>query len=82
MDQHLPKRTLRPTASMPTTAETYGQKHGIDPNLTLALQNIGRRGRQSKSRVLRLASCSPLPARFLQYWIREKSIEERREEKT
>ena len=49
-DQHFPKRTLRPAASLPTTAETYGVKHGIDPNLTLALQNIGRKGRQSESR--------------------------------
>jgi hypothetical protein len=48
-DQHFSKRTLRPAASLPTTAETYGEKHGIDPDLTLALQNIGRRGRQSKS---------------------------------
>ena len=49
-DQHFSKRTLRPAASLPTTAETYGVKHGIDPNLTLALQNIGRKGRQSESR--------------------------------
>jgi len=48
-DQHFSKRTLRPAASLPTTAETYGEKHGIDPNLTLALQNIGRKGRQSES---------------------------------
>jgi hypothetical protein len=48
-DQHFSKRTLRPAASLPTTAETYGEKHGIDPDLTLALQNIGRKGRQSES---------------------------------
>lgn len=48
-----PKRALRPTASLPpTTAEFYGQKHGIDPDVQLALQNIGRRSRQSESRVL------------------------------
>lgn len=48
-DQHFSKRTLRPAASLPTTAETYGEKHGINPDLTLALQNIGRKGRQSES---------------------------------
>jgi hypothetical protein len=57
-DQHFSKRTLRPAASLPTTAETYGEKHGIDPNLTLALQNIGRKGRQSESHLLFSTSMS------------------------
>lgn len=48
MDPPLAKRSLRPTASMPTTAEVYGQKHGIDPAVQLALQNIGRKSRQSE----------------------------------
>lgn len=46
----LAKRTLRPTASLPTTAETYGEKHGIDPEVQRALQNVGWRSRQSESR--------------------------------
>lgn len=41
------KRTLRPTASLPTTAETYGDKHGLEPDLQAALQNVGRKGRMS-----------------------------------
>ncbi|ORY22588.1 hypothetical protein BCR39DRAFT_487791 [Naematelia encephala] len=44
-----PKRQLRPTNSMPTTAETYGQRHGIPDDLQLALQNVGRKGRQAVS---------------------------------
>ncbi|WVQ99088.1 hypothetical protein IAU59_006220 [Kwoniella sp. CBS 9459] len=41
------KRQLRPTASLPTTTETYGEKHGISPDLQAALQSVGRRGRQT-----------------------------------
>ncbi|WRT67521.1 uncharacterized protein IL334_004493 [Kwoniella shivajii] len=41
------KRQWRPTASVPSTTEFYGQKHGISPDLQAALQNVGRRGRQN-----------------------------------
>ncbi|WVF71814.1 hypothetical protein IAT40_006622 [Kwoniella sp. CBS 6097] len=41
------KRQLRPTASLPTTTETYGERHGISPDLQAALQSVGRRGRQT-----------------------------------
>ncbi|OCF38304.1 hypothetical protein I317_07935 [Kwoniella heveanensis CBS 569] len=41
------KKQLRPTASLPTTTETYGEKHGISPDLQAALQSVGRRGRQN-----------------------------------
>lgn len=37
-----PKRQLRPTASLPTTAETYGEKHGLPEDLTRQLENVGR----------------------------------------
>ncbi|WWD16272.1 hypothetical protein CI109_100698 [Kwoniella shandongensis] len=43
------KRQLRPAASLPTTAEIYGEKHGISPDLQAALQNVGRRGRLNVS---------------------------------
>ncbi|WWC60705.1 uncharacterized protein I303_103281 [Kwoniella dejecticola CBS 10117] len=41
------KRQLKPASSLPTTTEFYGQKHGISPDLQAALQNVGRRGRQT-----------------------------------
>ncbi|WVW82664.1 hypothetical protein I302_104675 [Kwoniella bestiolae CBS 10118] len=41
------KRQLRPTSSVPSTTEFYGEKHGISPDLQAALQNVGRRGRQN-----------------------------------
>ncbi|WWC69073.1 uncharacterized protein I206_103009 [Kwoniella pini CBS 10737] len=41
------KRQLKPANSLPTTTETYGQKHGIPSDLQAALQNVGRRGRQN-----------------------------------
>jgi hypothetical protein len=42
-----PKRTLRPTTSLPTTAEHYGDQHGIPEDLQNALLNVGRKGRMS-----------------------------------
>ncbi|RSH93729.1 hypothetical protein EHS25_006377 [Saitozyma podzolica] len=44
-----PKRQLRPTTSLPSTAEHYGELHGLDPELQARLQNIGRKGRQAVS---------------------------------
>ncbi|WWC89655.1 uncharacterized protein L201_004580 [Kwoniella dendrophila CBS 6074] len=41
------KRQLRPTTSVPSTTEFYGEKHGISPDLQAALQSVGRRGRQN-----------------------------------
>ncbi|KAK6903341.1 hypothetical protein I204_07517 [Kwoniella mangroviensis CBS 8886] len=41
------KRQLRPTSSVPTTTEFYGEKHGISADLQAALQSVGRRGRQN-----------------------------------
>jgi hypothetical protein len=43
-----PKRQLRPTTSLPSTAEHYGELHGLDPELQARLQNIGRKGRQGE----------------------------------
>ncbi|EIW66417.1 hypothetical protein M231_07525 [Tremella mesenterica] len=45
-EQPAAKRHLRPAAPLPTTAETYGVRHGLAPELTLALENIGRNKRQ------------------------------------
>jgi hypothetical protein len=42
------KRQLRPTTSLPTTAEHYGELHGLSPHLQAALQNVGRKGRQGR----------------------------------
>ncbi|WVQ79801.1 hypothetical protein IAT38_001901 [Cryptococcus sp. DSM 104549] len=41
------KRQLRPSASVPTTSETYGAKHGIPEDIQRALENVGRRARQN-----------------------------------
>lgn len=43
-----PKRQLRPTTSLPSTAEHYGDLHGLDPELQARLQNVGRKGRQGE----------------------------------
>lgn len=44
-----PKRTqLRPANSLPTTADIYAAKHGIPLDVQMALQNVGRRGRESE----------------------------------
>lgn len=45
-----PKRTqLRAANSLPTTADIYAAKHGIPLDVQMALQNVGRRGRESES---------------------------------
>ncbi|OXM78034.1 hypothetical protein C364_04461 [Cryptococcus neoformans Bt63] len=46
-----PKRTqLRAANSLPTTADIYAAKHGIPLDVQMALQNVGRRGRESVAR--------------------------------
>ncbi|WOO83257.1 uncharacterized protein LOC62_05G006784 [Vanrija pseudolonga] len=42
-----PKRQLRATASVESTAETYGRRHGIPDDVQAALQNVGWRSRQA-----------------------------------
>ncbi|KAK4685559.1 hypothetical protein P7C73_g4589, partial [Tremellales sp. Uapishka_1] len=39
------KRQLRPTASLPTTAEVYGNKFGLSEDLQARLSNVGRQKR-------------------------------------
>lgn len=47
------KRTqLRPANSLPTTADIYAAKHGIPLDVQMALQSVGRRGRESESHIL------------------------------
>lgn len=46
------KRTqLRQANSLPTTADIYAAKHGIPLDVQMALQSVGRRGRESESHV-------------------------------
>lgn len=45
------KRTARPASEL-TTADIYGQRHGIPDDVQAALQNVGRRNRQCECRVL------------------------------
>lgn len=40
---------LRAANSLPTTADIYAAKHGIPLDVQMALQNVGRRGRESES---------------------------------
>ena len=42
------KRQLRPTSSLPTTAEKYGEKFGLPEDLQWKLQNVGPKGRFSE----------------------------------
>jgi hypothetical protein len=41
------KRTSPPVAEL-TTADIYGARHGIPDDVQAALQNVGRRNRQSE----------------------------------
>lgn len=57
-----PKRQLRATASVESTAETYGRRHGIPEDVQAALQNVGWRSRQGELAWAEARSACAAPA--------------------